>query len=163
MSSNIDRWRSDPILFIESVLHDPETGKPFQVLPAEKQFLAYAFKLDDNGRLLFPELVFSAPKKSGKTGFAALITLTMLLLFGGHYGEAYSLANDYEQAASRVFQAIRRIVEASPLLRHAAKVMADKIIFPTFRGAVITSLASSYASVAGANPVISVFDELCAY
>jgi phage terminase large subunit-like protein len=159
----VDRWRSNPIDFIELHLHDPETGKPFKLLDAEKSFLAHAFKLDDNGRLLYPELVYAAPKKSGKTAHAALIMLTMLLLFGGHYGEGFALANDYEQAASRVFQAIRRIVAASPLLKDEAKVTADKIVFPTFRDATITALASSYASVAGANPVISVFDELWAY
>ncbi len=159
----IDRWRSNPIDFIERTLFDPETGKPFKLLPAERAFLAYAFRLDDAGRLLFPELVYAAPKKSGKTGFGAMFMLTMLLLFGGHYGEGYALANDYEQAASRVFQACRRIVGASPLLRHAAKITADKIVFPTFRDATISALTSSYAPAAGANPVISVFDELWGY
>jgi phage terminase large subunit-like protein len=161
--SNIDRWRADPARFIETILHNPETGEPFKLLPAERDFLAHAFLLADNGRLLYPELIFAAPKKSGKTGFGALFMLTMLLLFGGHYGEGFALANDYEQAASRVFQAIKRIVEASPLLRHEAKITADKVVFPTFRNATITALTSSYASVAGANPVISVFDELWAY
>ena len=31
-----DRWRADPIAFIEQVLCDPETGKPFALLPAER-------------------------------------------------------------------------------------------------------------------------------
>jgi phage terminase large subunit-like protein len=131
--SSIDHWRSDPVKFIETVLYDPETGKPFKLLPAEKAFLAHAFELDADGRLRYPEQVFGAPKKSGKTAFAALMTLTMLLLFGGMYGEAYACANDEEQAASRVFQAIRRIVERSPLLKPVAKITADKISFPTFR------------------------------
>jgi phage terminase large subunit-like protein len=87
----------------------------------------------------------------------------MLLLFGERFGEAFALANDYEQAASRVFQAIKRIVEASPLLKHAAKITAERIVFPTFHDATIVALASSYATVAGANPTISVFDELWAY
>jgi phage terminase large subunit-like protein len=159
----IDFWRSNPISFIELHLCDPETGKPFQLLPAEKDFLAHAFRLDADGRLLYPEQLFSAPKKSGKTGFGALFMLAMLLLFGGHYGEGYALANDYDQAAGRVFQAIKRIVEASPLLKDAARITAEKIVFPTFHDATITALTSSYSSVAGANPVISIFDELWAY
>ncbi len=44
--------------------------------------------------------------------------------------EAYCVANDLEQAQSRVFEMIRRIIEASPLLRNDAKVSADKITFP---------------------------------
>jgi phage terminase large subunit-like protein len=159
----IDFWRSNPISFIEQHLCDPETGRPFQLLPAEKDFLAHAFRLDADGRLLYPEQVFAAPKKSGKTAFGALFMLTLLLLFGGHYGEGYALANDYDQAAGRVFQAIKRIVEASPLLKDAARVTAERIVFPTFSDATITALTSSYSSVAGANPVISIFDELWAY
>ena len=67
----LSRWRSNPISFIETVLHDPETKKPFKLLPAERAFLEHAFKLDDNGRLLYPEQIYSCPKKSGKTTFAA--------------------------------------------------------------------------------------------
>jgi hypothetical protein len=66
-------------------------------------------------------LVFAAPKKSGKTGFAALFTLTMTVLFGGRYGQAVCAANDFEQSVGRVFQAIKRIVECSPLLRAAPR------------------------------------------
>jgi hypothetical protein len=37
----LDRWRSNPISFIETVLHDPETKKPFKLLPAERAFLEH--------------------------------------------------------------------------------------------------------------------------
>jgi len=89
--------------------------------------------------------------------------LTMVLLFGGKYAEGYALANDLEQAMSRVFQAIKRIVESSPLLRREAKITADKITFPAFANATISTVAPDYASAAGANPTISCFDELWAY
>ena len=77
--------------------HDPETKKPFKLLPAERAFLEHAFKLDDSGRLLYPEQIYSCPKKSGKTTFAAIHALTTLLLFGGAYPEATICANDQEQ------------------------------------------------------------------
>ena len=38
----------------------------------ERTFLAHAFRTSESGRLLYPEQIFAAPKKSGKTGFAAL-------------------------------------------------------------------------------------------
>ena len=66
----LSRWRSNPISFIETVLHDPETKKPFKLLPAERAFLEHAFKLDDDGRLLYPEQIYCCPKKCGKTTFA---------------------------------------------------------------------------------------------
>jgi hypothetical protein len=157
------RYRADPASFIEEVLHDPETGKPFVLLDAEREFLKHAFKIGLGGRLLYPEQVYACPKKSGKTGFAALHTLTTILLFGTTFAEGYALANDQEQAQSRVFQAIRRIVECSPLLRREARITADKITFPAIGGAAISAIASDYQSAAGANPTISCFDELWAY
>jgi phage terminase large subunit-like protein len=157
----LDRWRRDPCAFISEVCVDPETGQPFDLLPAERVFLDHAFKTDDRGRLLYPEQMFSAPKKSGKTAFAALHVLTTSLIFGGAYPEAYCIANDLEQAQGRVFAACKRIVEMSPLLRAGAHVTADKIEFAT--GAAISAVASDYAGAAGANPTISSFDELWGY
>ncbi|MFZ2079889.1 MAG: terminase large subunit, partial [Xanthobacteraceae bacterium] len=157
------RWRRNPCAFIEEVLFDPETGKPFKLLPAEREFINHAFQTDADGRLLYPELVYAAPKKSGKTGFAALFMLTMVLLFGGRFAEGYALANDLEQATSRVFQAVKRIVEASPLLASNAEIMRDRIAFPAFSDATIAAIASDYAGAAGSNPTISVFDELWGY
>jgi hypothetical protein len=161
--TTLSRWRADPVAFIERVLFDPETNAPFALLDAERQFLAYAFKTGDDGRLLYGEQVYAAPKKSGKTAFAALHMLTTVLLFGGRFAEAYALANDLEQATSRVFQAIKRIVECSPLLQREAKITADRIVFPAFYNATISTVASDYASAAGANPTISCFDELWAF
>ena len=69
--TTLQRWRSDPISFVEEVLHDPETGKPFVLLDAEREFMRHAFALDDDGRLLYPEQCYGAPKKSGKTTLAA--------------------------------------------------------------------------------------------
>lgn len=158
----LQRWRNDPVAFIRGVLVNPETGKPFELYPAQERFLREAFTPLPDGRLPYPELVFSAPKKSGKTATAAMATLYTVLALGGPYAEAYCVANDFEQAQGRVFQAIARIVEASPLLRAIAKVTDSRILFPS-TGATIQALASDYAGAAGANPTITVFDELWAY
>jgi phage terminase large subunit-like protein len=157
----LEHWRSKPAAFIEEVLRDPETGKPFKLLPAERDFLAYAFRTGDDGRLLYPEQVFAAPKKSGKTTFAAFHTLVTVLLFGGAFAEGIVAANDFEQRVGRVFKAVQRIVEASPLLRAEARVLSDRIEFST--GATITAIPSDYAGAAGANPNVSTFDELWGY
>jgi phage terminase large subunit-like protein len=156
------RWRADPISFVEAVLHDPETRRPFVLLPAERAFLAHAFRLGDDGRLLYPEQVYSCPKKSGKTTFAALHVLTLTLLFGGAYPEATLCANDMEQARGRVFEMARRIVEASPHLKPEARVTESRISFPAF-DATIAAIASDAGSAAGGNQSIAVFDELWAY
>jgi phage terminase large subunit-like protein len=163
-ASALARWRAEPISFIETVLVNPEIGRPFELLPAERAFLAYAFQLDDSGsgKLKFPEQLYSCPKKSGKTTFAALHVLTLTLLFGGAYPEATLCANDQEQARGRVFEMVRRIIEASPVLKREAKLTESRIVFPAF-DATITAIASDAGSAAGGNQSISVFDELWAY
>ena len=158
----LDRWRSNPISFIETVLYDPETKRPFKLLPAERAFLEHAFKLDDSGHLLYPEQLYSCPKKSGKTTFAGIHALATLLLFGGSYPEATICANDQEQSVGRVFTMIRRIIESSPLLKCEAKITQDRITFPVF-DVTITAIPSNFATAAGGNQNISVFDELWAF
>jgi hypothetical protein len=160
--NSLTRWRRQPIRFVEEVLCDPETKKPFKLLPAERVFLQHAFKTDKHGRLLYPEQVYSCPKKSGKTTFAAIHALVVTLLFGGGYPEATLCANDEEQARGRVFEMVRRIVESSPLLRHEAEIIQSQIRFPALR-AIIQAIGSDFGSAAGGNQCISVFDELWAY
>jgi hypothetical protein len=158
----LERWRCEPCRFIDEILRDPEAGQPFQLLPAERAFLDHCYRTDDIGRLVFAEQLYSAPKKSGKTTLAALHVLTTTLIFGGRFAEGICVANDFDQAQGRVFKQVTRIVEASPLLRREAKVLADRIEFPA-TGATITAIAADYAGAAGANPTISCFDELWAY
>jgi phage terminase large subunit-like protein len=161
-SAALARWRNNPVSFIESVLVNPETGKPFVLLDAEGGFLEHAFQTGESGKLLYPELLYSCPKKSGKTTFAALFTLMLILLFGDSFAEATLAANDQDQAVGRVFEACRRIIEASPLLRREARVTESRIIFPALQ-ATITAIPASFAGAAGGNQNIAVFDEAWAY
>jgi phage terminase large subunit-like protein len=159
---SLERCRRDPVAFVTQCLVDPETGKPFVLYPQQVRFLREALTPDKNGRLRYRELVFSAPKKSGKTTLAAFVVLYVILCLAGAYGEAYIVANDEEQAIGRAFTAIARICQASPLLRHIVKITSNRIEF-TPTNATITALASEYAGAAGTNPHIVVFDELWAY
>jgi phage terminase large subunit-like protein len=160
--SSFTRWCADPIAFIEECLHDSQTRKPYRLLPAERMFLQHAFKTDDSGRLLYPEQVYACPKKSGKTAFSAMHCLTTTLLFGGAYPEATICANDLEQSVGRVFEAIRKIIVCSPLLRAEAKITEGRITFPAIDAAVM-AIASDYAGAAGGNQCIACFDELWGY
>jgi phage terminase large subunit-like protein len=160
--SALARWRREPTSFISEVLRDPETNKPFALLPAQHQFFKHAWQFNGDGRLRYPEQQFACPKKSGKTATNGMHVLTTCLVYGGSYAEAYIVANDLEQAVGRVFEAIRRIVEASPLLRREATITQSKITFPA-TGATISAIASDYAGAAGSNPTIASFDELWGY
>ena len=50
---DVTRWKREPIAFIERILRDPESGKPFVLSDAERAFLTLAFRLGDDGRLKF--------------------------------------------------------------------------------------------------------------
>src|SRR5262249_42842634 len=126
------------------------------------EFLRRAFTIGPDGRLKYSELVYSCPKKSGKTGFAAMLAIYVAVVLGGPYAEIWCLANDYEQSQGRVFQAAARIVRASPLLRNAAKVTQDRVLF-SGTGSFIAAAASDAAGFAGSNPSLTIFDELWAY
>jgi hypothetical protein len=152
----------DPVRFIETTLVDPETRRFFVLTDAERLFLRFAFELTTDGRLKYTEQIFSCPKKSGKTAFAAMVTLFVVRALGGRFAEAYCCANDFEQSQGRVYQATARIVQASPLLAADADVTQAKITFKS-TGSTITALSSDYASAAGANPTMTTFDELWAY
>jgi phage terminase large subunit-like protein len=156
----LSHWRSNPIEFIETCLHDPETGRPFVLLAAERDFLGHAFTRDADGRLLYPEMVYSAPKKSGKTTLQAIFIITVVLLYGGRFGEGLCCANDLEQSLGRVFLMITRIIRASPMLAPDAKIIADRV---SIGDATIRAITSDYASAAGANQNVAGFDELWAY
>jgi phage terminase large subunit-like protein len=157
--SALERWQREPISFINEVLRNPKTNKPFELFDAQKQFFKYAWQRRDDGRLLYPEQCLGMIKKTGKTGSAAMHVLTTTLVFGGRYAEAYCLANDLEQAQGRVFTAIKQICESSPLLRREAEITQWRITFPQ-TGAVIQAIGADATSAAGAHPVISSIDEL---
>ena len=157
--STLEHWRRQPIDFIKEILRDSQTERPFEIFPAQREFFEHCWQRDDNERALYPEQCFGAIKKSAKTGTAALHVLTTTCLYGGRFAEAYCCANDLEQAQSRVFQAIRRIVECSPHLRREADITASRITFPQ-TGAVIQAISGDAPGAAGGHPVISSFDEL---
>jgi phage terminase large subunit-like protein len=160
--SALTRWRRNPLSFVEQILRDPETQRPFVLLPEQREFFKQAWQTDDDGRLLYPEQVYGAIKKSGKSGTAALHVLTTTLVHGGRFAEGYCVANDLEQAQGRVYLACRRIVEASPHLKREADITQSRITFPQ-TGATVQAIGSDYAGAAGGNPTISSFDELWAY
>jgi len=108
---------------------------------------------------VYQTVVYSAPKKSGKTETAAMLTLYWANFLCKSYGEIYCCANDLEQAQSRVFTAVVKAVEANPNI--SAHITQRLIVFPN--GTKIIALASDYKGAAGANQDLAVFDELWAF
>ena len=157
LKSQINKWKQDPVAFVRDVLVDPETDKPFELYPAEETFLREGFTLTPEGRLPYPELVFSAPKKSGKTALAAICTIYTIVVLSGKFAEGYCVANDLDQSKGRVFQAVGRILGSSPLLTDSARVLTEKAEFPS-TGATVTALPNDFKGAAGGNPNFTTFE-----
>lgn len=155
----LKRWQREPIRFIEEVLRNPKTNRPFELFPAQREFFKHAWTIGADGRLLYPEQCFGAIKKTGKTATAAMHGLVTTLVFGGRYAEAYCISNDLEQAQGRVFTAIKQICESSPLLRRECVITQSRITFPQTH-AFIQAIGADYASAAGAHPTFVSADEL---
>lgn len=157
----IDLWRRDIVAWAEDQFILAETGRPIKLEPHQKTVLRRAFTPDVEGRLPYSEVIYSAPKKSGKTTIGALVVLWFALT-QEPYNEIFCVANDEEQAQGRVFKDVARAVGANPFLVQGCRVSQSKIEFLS-TGTTITALASEYAGAAGSRHGLVVFDELWAY
>jgi hypothetical protein len=105
-------WRQ-PAAFITQALINPETSRRFELFEAERVFLEHAFTPLDDGDLQYRDILYSCIKKSGKSTFGALCVIFATVCLGGRFAESYVIANDYDQAQSRIFTSAARIVETS--------------------------------------------------
>ena len=155
-SRNIVAWAESEFGFYIS-----ETRRPIVLEPHQRRILRHCFRADDDGKFPYDTVLYSAPKKSGKTTIAALVAL-WAALFWEPPNEILVVANDLEQAVSRVYKAIAQAVRLNPYLRGAIQI-TGRVISVRATGTTITALPSDYAGAAGANQGLVVFDELWAY
>lgn len=148
----------DIVTFIHDVLVNPETGKPFELYPAQEQFFREAFRLTPDGRLLYPDAIYGAIKKSGKTTVAGIAVNYVGAVLAPRYGEIIIGANDLEQSQGRIFQAAARIAEASPMLRSETRVTAQRIEYKR-TNSVALAVANDYRGIAGVDPTWIFIDE----
>lgn len=148
------------VRFIETFCTTTE-GAPLVLLPHQRAILEHCLTPDAQGRLPYATVVYSCPKKSGKTAINAAITLWAAYQLPAP-NELLIVANDLEQAQGRVFKELVRMIAASPPL--AAKVTRQtRGEVELVSGTTIKTLAADYAGAAGSNHGLVSFDELWAY
>jgi|TARA_R110000824_G_scaffold33553_4_gene107422 hypothetical protein len=89
-------------------------GKTLKLQPHQRRILNEMFRLvgpPKDRRLKYSTIVYSCPKKEGKTEVMAAVTYAFARNFGG---EMYSVANDEDQAEARMF---KRVVESMRMMR----------------------------------------------
>jgi len=157
---------TDPVSWMEYCFWvpsplSPETGEvlppgPIRFKEFQRELLRIA--LSRTGPVFnFQTIVWSSPKKTGKTLVAAAVTLWYAYLFPG--SEIVLLANDGRQATDRVFQAVARSLELNPIVQ--ARITQSEIVFPN--NSRIYPLPVNAPGAAGANPALTVFTEVWAY
>jgi phage terminase large subunit-like protein len=152
--------RRDPVLFIDRLIKRNELGKPFSLQPHQRDILRLAFAFDEDGRLPWDTIIWSCPKKSGKTTINGALT-TWWGYSQEPPNELLILSNDLEQAQARVFRTVVGLIQQNPDLAGSASVYATKIELNN--GSTFQPLASAYASNAGSNHGFTSWDELWAY
>jgi len=160
---DIVEWSQSPAgFYVSDAGHkDGRTfAGPIRLREHQIRILKHIFTKNEDGRFPYDTIVYSCPKKSGKTLMGALAGLWFALTQEPP-NEIYVCANDFEQAQARVFAKIAYAVRKNPKLP-SARVTQKEVVFTT-TGTRIIALASEYASAAGSNHGLTLWDELWAY
>lgn len=153
-------YERDIIRFADDLVPFNELGQPWRLVDHEREFLRRAFAFDADGRLPWDTIGYFCPKKSGK-GLMNALGCTWWGMSQEPPNEIIILANDLEQAESRVFRTICGLFRHNPALAPSAEIQKGRILLSN--GTIITAIASEYAGAAGSNHGMTSWDELWAY
>jgi phage terminase large subunit-like protein len=134
-----------------------EDNRPLHLEPHQRAILNEAFRTDEDERFIYRTVIYSAPKKSGKTAINALVALWWGFCVQPPDEEIVA-ANDLDQSVSRVFEAAKGFIKRNPVLREKADIQKLTIRFDN--DTVIKAIPSDYAGEAGANQGLVSYDEL---
>jgi phage terminase large subunit-like protein len=85
-----------------------------------------AFAFDDDGRLPYDTIIYSCPKKSGKTAVNGALTLWWAFTQESP-NEILILANDLEQSLARVYKTMEGIIRHNPELGQETEIQTKTI------------------------------------
>ncbi len=126
--------------------------------PLQKLILDHCFTFDSEGKLPYQVIIYSAPKKSGKTEINSDVM--------GYWAynveppnEIITVANKRDQAISRGFRRLKQIIQSDPvLLNEVLTITGNQIILRN--GSSILAIPNDFAGEAGSNHGLTLWDEL---
>lgn len=157
--------RDDPVTWMERHFIIEDTEAPIVLMPHQKAILNYCLKRNEAGRLPFSSIIYSAPKKSGKTAIAGAVVRWAAETWG-KFGEILCVGNDAEQARERAFKAMRISIELTPGYRPSSQMLGNRwhVLTKEARclttGTQVKAIATDYKGEAGANPILVCWTEL---
>jgi phage terminase large subunit-like protein len=152
-----DLYREDIVRFAEEQFF-LRRGERIQLAEHQQRILRAIFT-----RPYPSDVVWSAPKKSGKTTIAALVGTYVSTFLTPEDAEVYICANDLTQSQDRVYADVQRAFRLNPVLSVPKETRVDQTTIRLSNGVRIIPMAADYASAAGPRQSLAVFDELWAY
>jgi len=134
-----------------------EDGSPVALAKHQRLILDHTLTPRASGRFPFTTVVWSEPKKSGKTSIAAWVG-SWVLNCQGPRAEVLVVANDLEQSIARVFSEMVRVQQAHPALKRRIKKATEGVLLLN-DGASAKPVALDFSGESGANPSLVVHDE----
>ncbi len=170
MSNNIlhESYRRDIVEWAEDNYYIEDTEQPIVFEPHQRAIMRYCFTRDADGRFPFRTIIYSAPKKSGKTAMAGVV-VRWAGEFWQRFGEILCIGNDADQAQGRAFKAVHTSIELSPSFDRKHQVLpgkwrlGTKIMDCISSGTTIKAVATDYKGEAGGNPILTSWTELWGY
>ncbi len=163
-----EAYRRDPVRWAESNYYIEDTESPIVLEPHQKAILRYCFTRDENGRFPFRTIIYSGPKKSGKTAIAGLI-VRWACEYWQRFGEILCIGNDGDQAKERAFRAVATSIELTPGYHPGRQELpgrwrlGSKFMTCIPSGTTIKAVATDYKGEAGGNPILTSWTELWGY
>jgi phage terminase large subunit-like protein len=136
------------------------------LFPEQRRVMAEALSMDEEGLLKYETVMYSCPKKSGKTAVGGSVG-AWYAECGPDGTEIFVIANTLEQGEGRLMRDIKfhfeqRIMEGkySDKANSANYVKITQYRIDLPNGTFIQALAQSYKAVAGSRHALTLWDEL---
>ena len=124
----------------------------------QRLILDHCFSFDADGKLPYSVIVYSCPKKSGKTTVNAILQAYFAFNIEPP-NEIITAANKREQAISRAFKELKGFIERNPVLRaEAASIIGNQVILRN--GTSILAIPNDASGEAGSNHGLTCWDEI---
>ena len=132
-------------------------GEHISLEPHQKAVLDHAFAFDEEGKLPYSIIVYSCPKKSGKTALnAAIISYWAYEIEAPN--EIICVANKFEQAA-RPFREAKKYIYRNPELLNKTTRITERVV-ELKNGSTLVAIPNDFAGEAGSNHGLTTWDEL---
>lgn len=134
------------------------SGDPIRFEDHQKRVLDHCFAFDKGRRLPYSVIVYSCPKKSGKTTLNAIV-MDYWAFNIEPPNEIITVANKRDQAIARGFKEAKGFLTRNPVLSTEAVGMTGNQI--TLRnGSTILAIPNDFSGEAGSNHGLTTWDEL---